>query len=315
MNLVDRAAGDLKPDVPRVDGDRALSESLSKSVLKPLGIPSTQGALQSSTYRAGYTAPQASNPALARFATWASEPGRRLDELDALFRNLAAILAADAFVVPELPELDRPAFVFPRFADLIDRLMAEQSQGAFQQYLFAGLLAEYVDVTITDRRLRVATKPLFQSDKSAGTAGDVDLRAGQNLEAVYEVSANNWRTKLAQAVDALTTRDELSAITVLANEAPTSGSDITAAIVEAGVASGFDPRRLDVAVLNIADECRSLAARLSPRDRAHVVTRLYDYLVQFCRTQPELVTMLVRELQDLGLADAPAFPASQTTTL
>ena len=245
---------------------------------------------------------------------WASEPKRSLDDLNALFQQLAWAFGDTAFVVGDLPELERSAFVFPTFSELISRLLAASSQGAFQQYLFAALLAEYVEATILERRL-VVTKPLFQSDRSAGTAGDVEVRAGQNLEAVYEVSASNWRTKLAQAVDALTTRDELTAITILAAEVPTAGGEITAAIVASDLPSGVDGRRLDVAVLDLGNECRSLAAKLSVRERANAVRRLYDYLVKFCRTQPSLVGTLLQELSALGLTEPPTTLSPGTTPM
>ena len=46
LNLVDQTAGDLKTNPPRLAGDRALSEKLSTSILRPLGIPATKGVFQ-----------------------------------------------------------------------------------------------------------------------------------------------------------------------------------------------------------------------------------------------------------------------------
>ncbi len=315
LNLVDQAAGDLKADTPRLAGDRMLSESLSNTVLGRLGIPATKGVFQSSTYRSGYAAPQANNPALARFAIWASDGQRTIEDLDALFQHLASTFAKEAFIVEDLPELNRAAMVYGSTAELIHTLLDEPSQGAFQQYLFAALLSEYLEATILTPRLRVVTKPLFQSDKSAGTMGDVEVRAGQNLEAVYEISASNWRLKLPQAIAALTSRDELTAITIVASQPPTKAGEITSAIAASQLPSGVSASRLDVAVLGVHQECLSLAARLSLRDRANAVRRLYDYLVKFCRTQPELVRFLVLTLHDLGLSDSAPNLTDETTPM
>ncbi len=304
LNLVDPAGGDLKADVPRLSGDRAVSEHLSKRVLTHLGVPSTQGAFQSSTYRGGYLAGQADNPSLTRFVRWTAAPGRTLEELQALFDSLTAAFAADSFIVPRLPLLNRRAFTFATFSEVITRLFKVQSQGAYEQYTLAALLAEYLDRF--DAKLRVATKPIFESDKAAGTAGDVDVRAGQNLAAAYEISSANWKLKLAQAVDALTARDELDQITILANQPPRSGSEILAALAELDLAPGVVPKELDVAVLGIWAECQSLAARLNRKEREGATIRLYNYLVRYCRTRPDLITTLLEILGGLGLVDEAA---------
>jgi len=306
LNLLDVDAGDLRPGVPRIGGDRAVSEYLSKEVLDPLGIPATRGAFQSSTYRSGYLAAQAHTPAVAALVRWISAEGRTLAELKALFDNVAIAVAADAFVVPPLPELDVPAFAFPAFIELVDRLLATQSQGAFEQYLFAALLTQYME-TATERRLRVVTKPLFQSDASAGTAGDVDVRAGQNLEAVYEVTANNWRTKLPQAIDALVERDEITSITILAGDSLDEANQLMLELEQRALPPGVQAARLDIAVLAVKEECRSLAAKLGKRDRSRSITHLYDYLVKFCKAKPELVSDLIDALDQTGLTvPAPA---------
>lgn len=304
LNLIDANGGDLKTDVPRLSGDRAVSEHLSKRVLTPLGVPSTQGAFQSSTYRGGYLAGQADNPSLARFVRWTAAPGRALAELQALFDNLTAAFAADSFIVPHLPELNRRAFTFAAFGEVITRLFKVPSQGAYEQYTLAALLAEYLDGF--DTKLKVVTKPIFESDKAGGTAGDVDVRAGQNVEAAYEISSANWKLKLAQAVDALTARDELDQITILANQPPKSGSEILEALTALDLAPGVVPRELDVAVLGIWAECQSLAAHLNRKQREAATDRLYKYLLRYCRTRPDLITSLLQILGDLGLIDEAA---------
>lgn len=301
LNLIDSAAGDLKVDVPRLSGDRTVSEHLSKQILTPLGVPSTQGAFQSSTYRGGYLAAQADNPSLARFVRWTTAAERTLDDLRALFDALTAAFAADSYIVPRLPALNRRGFTFVTFSEVITRLFKVPSQGAYEQYTLAALLSEYLDGF--DAKLRVVTKPIFESDKAAGTAGDVDVRAGQNLQAAYEISSANWKLKLAQAVDALVARDELEQITILANQAPASGKELLDALRALDHAPGVVPDELDVAVLGIWAECHSLAARLNRKQREEATIRLYKYLVRYCRTHPDLITSLLETLGDLGLID------------
>jgi hypothetical protein len=54
---------------------------------------------------------------------------------------------------------------------------------------------------------RVSTKSLNASDASTSAAGDVQHVAGGQVLEAYEVTANDWRTKVDQAIDALRTHD------------------------------------------------------------------------------------------------------------
>lgn len=126
------------------------------------------------------------------------------------------------------------------------------------------------------------------------------------LEAAYEISSANWKLKLAQAVDALTARDELEQITILASQPPKSGAEIREALIALDLAPGVVPGELDVAVLGIWAECQSLAARLNRKEREAATGRLYNYLVRYCRTRPDLITSLLQVLGDVGLIDDAA---------
>ena len=305
LNLVDVSAGDLQqpPRAPRLAGDRTCSEELSR-VLTKHGIPHTKGALQSSTYRSGYQAAQAKAPELNQYVTWASEPARTLGEIEAVFDLLARRLAEEAMRVPPLPKINRHALTHPRVAKLVDTLLAFPSKGAFQQYLFAATLSVELDATGTGRR--ATTKDVFGTDRAAKTAGDVEVRKGQALHEAYEISAENWRKKIGQALEVVQNRDELEdKITIAADATGATGEAILAELSREAPA-GVQVDRLDVVVVDLADTVKAKLGGLAKGDRAEVIQKLYQLLVTYCGgNNPKVVEQLVEQLVTLELADEP----------
>jgi hypothetical protein len=149
-----------------------------------------------------------------------------------------------------------------------------------------------------DAPKRVATKQVHAADSAAGTAGDVEVRLGQNLIDVYEVSAVDWQAKAAQAVAALESRPELDRTHIIARGAP-GGAEIVAGLSRV-VPPGADARRLDVAVLDLRASCSSLIARTTKHGRRDAILKLYDYL-RIYNAPGELVVHLIVTLMELNL--------------
>lgn len=293
LNLVAPAAGDVS-DNNRLQGDRTASDRLA-ALLRSLGIQAT-GSMQSSSFRSGYVSPQVERQVVRRFVHWMSDPGRDFAELAACYEVLARGIARTANRVVPLPELNHTALTFAAMMELVDRLLGYPSDGAFEQYVFASLLSAVLDRDETPKR--VVTKQVHAADSAAGTAGDVEVRLGQNLIDVYEVSAVDWQAKAVQAVAALESRPELVRAHIVARGAP-GGQEIVAGLA-AVVPPGADPRRLDVAVLDLRASCASLIANATKHGRRDAVVSLYDYLRRY-NAPAELVVHLIATLLELDL--------------
>lgn len=280
---------DLQP-TNRLAGDRAVSQYLS-AVLKGYNIPATDGSMQSSTYRAGYQAAQASDLAVREFLDWVSACG--LGDVESLFFALAGAFAELELAFAELPALDVDAFSFVAMKALIERLRAKPSGGAFEQYLVAALLSE--EFALIHPSWRVQTKPVGASDASSGMAGDVEVRHRQRLEYAVEVSANSWKDKVAQAGQT-GRRTSNAQVTVLAPAAGLHSEQLAEALGTAGVPAG-----VDVAVVDLGSFLDTTSSRLKPVSRAAAVRLVHRHLVTWGRTRPDLVAHLVESVGVLGL--------------
>lgn len=137
---------------------------------------------------------------------------------------------------------------------------------------------------------RVTTKSLNASDASSSSAGDVQhLAGGQVLEA-YEVTANAWQSKVAQAVEALRVHD-LARVHIVARAEHVTGSEVRESLPSPG---------LDVSVLDGRAEARSLVHRLLKPARRVALERFYDHLA-YRQPRDELVTRYVSLLRQHGL--------------
>lgn len=114
-----------------------------------------------------------------------------------------------------MPELNRSALTFARVVSLLSGLLDTPSGGAFEQFAVAALLHTLVD-NHGEGRVRVETKNLNASDCSAFVAGDVQIASGSRVLEAFEVTANDWRTKLAGASKTIRDND-LSRLHVIAS--------------------------------------------------------------------------------------------------
>lgn len=220
---------------------------------------------------------------------WASKQSQ-VGPIQRAWLYLLAGVAATARTVPPLPTIDTARLTFPAVAGLLDELLGTPSNGAYEQFIFAALLHAYVDQLGIRTNERVSSKSLNAADASSSAAGDVQhLAGGQVLEA-YEVTANDWRTKILQAVEALR-RYDLARVHIVAAARNVGADDI---------ASALPDQALDVSVLDVRHEVRSLAHRLLKPGRRVAIERLYDHLV-YRQPREDLVVLLVESLTQRGL--------------
>jgi hypothetical protein len=225
---------------------------------------------------------------------WASKR-RRVDVVRRAWLYLLAGVAATARSLPPLPPLDTPRLTFPATAALFDELLSTPSNGAYEQFTFAALLDAYVEQLGIRSNERVATKSLNAADASASAAGDVQHLAGGQILEAYEVTANDWSTKVQQAVEVLN-RYDLARVHIVGAALDVAAEDIAAALPS---------RALDVSVLDIRHEVRSLNHRLLKPARRSAIERLYDHLVHR-QPREDLIALLVNALTRRELVEPTA---------
>ncbi len=212
-------------------------------------------------------------------------------ERQALFGYLAARVALTARPVLTMPGLRVASLTFAAVAQLLDELLRVPSGGAFEQFAVAAFLEALLyefGLGGTSGGLRVATKNINASDASAGTAADVQIMRGNKIEEAFEVSANNWRGKVAQAIAAASNAD-LSRAHILATA---EGDDRDLSDLSGAAA--------DVTVADVRSFLRILTAALRKPSREHALRRLYE-LVDRNQSNPELTNTFVRLLGSLQL--------------
>jgi len=206
------------------------------------------------------------------------------------FLYLAAGVAATARDLPSLRKINTPRLTFANVFGLLDALLAMPSGGAHQQYIFAALLEAYLQQL--GQPGVVETKNINASDASAGTAADVQHKQGGQVIEAYELTANDWRTKIHPARATLAARD-LSRIHVLGSLVQQDSGD--------QVANDL-PADADVSVLDVREEVRSLVARLDKFHRRAALVRLYSLLVEK-QSDDALVRGYVDALAARGLTE------------
>jgi hypothetical protein len=118
----------------------------------------------------------------------------------------------------------------------------------------------------------------------------VQLLDRQEVVEAYEITANNWRTKLRQA-DAARRERDLKRVHVIADALGVTGSEVRVELER----QGLDPNT-DVSVLDYRHEVRSTVGDLSKVRRRDALERLYALLVQH-QTDDELVRYFVERLR------------------
>lgn len=211
-------------------------------------------------------------------------------------RYMAAHIAATARDLPPMPRLDVRRLTFRRVVRVIDGLLAQPSGGAHEQFVFAALLHAQAEEY---GNRRVETKTLTAADAPARTAADVQVLEGGRVAEAYEVTANPWASKIAQALAALRDHDLLRVHIVAPGPAP-SAQQIKDAIAATPMPSGLVAGDVDLSVLDVRQECRSLIHRLARPGRRSALNRLWEHLAM---RQPNdaLVGMYVSRLEDAGV--------------
>ncbi|MCD2263962.1 hypothetical protein K3888_14775 [Dietzia aurantiaca] len=137
LNVIDLDAGDLNEN-GRLDGDRSVGDFLCREILQPRQIPATKGPLQSSSFRGGYLSRQVRNSALKKYVEWQSRDATTLDEVRAFAVGIVDVMLAQASKMPAWVDISASKLTFASYLQVRERLLAEGSGGAFEQYLLAG---------------------------------------------------------------------------------------------------------------------------------------------------------------------------------
>jgi hypothetical protein len=226
---------------------------------------------------------------------WAQEQ-EDVEPLRQAMRYMASRIAATARNLPPMPALDVATLTFRRVIRVVHELLNAPSGGAHEQFLFASLLHALANEYGGQR---VETKTLSASDASAGTAADVQIFEGGKLVEAYEVTANPWDSKVAQAAAVLRHYDLPRVHIVAPGPAPTAG-EIKAAVAAAPLSAGLVPGAIDLSVLDVDSESRSLVHRLSRPARRVALNKLWEHLA-LRQPNDKLVASFVALLHRAGV--------------
>lgn len=235
-------------------------------------------------------------PAFDALLTWMNVATR--DERTALVNLITAKAALTARMVLPMPPLRVAALTFVATTHFFDDLLATPSGGAYEQFA----VAAFLDATLyefglggTVGGLRVVTKKINASDASSGTAADVQIVRGNKIEEAFEITANDWRSKVAAAV-------------ATAAKADLSRSHIVAAVPhDEREFTDLTEAEADITVLEVRSLLRVLCATLRKPAREYGLRRLHE-LVDRNQPDPELTNNVVRLLGRLQLTDSGAAP-------
>jgi hypothetical protein len=265
---------------------RLSSRDLCSEIYPALHISGSKEALQTGVKGVGRYIDR-KNATWKAVLEWACDEGSGADGADIdpvrqAFVFLASEVAKTARDLPDMPALDTPRLTFSAVFALLDEMLGRRSEGAHEQFIFAALLEAWREQL--GERGRVETKNLNASDASAGTAADVQEKYRDQVTEAYEVTADSYKTKVGQAEETLRRHDLRRVHIVARRGASASGEDIAASL----------PAGLDVSVLDVREESRSLLARLDKPHRRLALERLHTLLVD---RQPK--DSVVREYVEL----------------
>ena len=230
---------------------------------------------------------------------WLLEWARDQDSVEPLeqaMRYMATRIAATARNLPEMPALDVGRLTFRRVLRIVDDLLGVSSGGAHEQFVFAALLHALAE---EHGGRRVETKTLSAADASAGTAADVQVLDGGKVIEAYEITANQWTTKVAQALGVLRHYDLPRAHILAQGPAPTA-AEIEAAIKETPMPAELVASSVDLSVLDVRAECRSLVHRLGRPGRRAALNKLWEHLAMR-QSNDDLVAQYVTRLAAAGV--------------
>ena len=277
-------------------GNLTVRHAGARTVGKRLGqffaehhIPSVQDAYQN-IGKNSTNLTRGNFPEFDSFLQWATTEKTITDaQIEAAFDYVCAAVAVTARPVLPMPPLDRGTLTFGSVSRLLRDLFDLGSQGAYEQFAIASLLSALIEQT-APHQYRVETKNLNASDRSSRAAGDIQIMTGNRVVEAYEVTANDWETKLPGAEKTVKDHD-LTRIHIVAS--------ISEGAVER-VLQKLDGQAVDVSVLNLREFAVSLASVLTRSFRAYALERMYEYLDRY---QPDVgrVNRYVDMIESLGL--------------
>jgi hypothetical protein len=205
------------------------------------------------------------------FLRWASTDQHITDaQVEAAFDYICAAVAVTARPVLAMPALNRSALTFANVSGLLFELFDVGSHGAYEQFAIAALLSALTDQTGL-HQYRVETKNLNASDRSSRAAGDVQIITGNRIVEAYEITANDWETKLPGAEKTVKDYD-LTRIHIVASVKEGSVGELL---------QKLEGQAVDVSVLNLREFAVSLTSALTRAFRAKALERLYEYLDRY----------------------------------
>jgi hypothetical protein len=122
--------------------------------------------------------------------------------------------------------------------------------------------------------LRVETKRLNASDASSKTAGDIQILRGNRVEEAFEITANDWKTKIESASSALRDADLQRAHIV---------ASVGASFLEE--ADQLGEINVDLSIIDVGALLHTLAAVMRKPAREAALVRLHEYLDRY---QPDI---------------------------
>ncbi len=224
-----------------------------------------------------------------RLLRWATDAGQ--GEREAALDFACASVAATARPVLPMPDLNRSSLTFARTTGFLLDLLTVPSGGAYEQFSFAALLHTLVGNHAADQ-VRVETKSLNASDRSSFAAGDVQIATGNRPIEAFEVTANNWATKIDEASKTIRDND-LSRLHIVATRPDDQRGTVNERLVQLAE---------DVAVLDVRQAVEVITAILTRPQRAEALVRMYEYLDRY-QPDTERVNEVVRRLRAAGLVE------------
>jgi hypothetical protein len=268
----------------RPDGARTAGDGLGR-LLPSLHIKGVVGAFMNIGKNTEELV-RGNNPDFDAILTWASTEAT-LNELGAAYSVVVAKIASTARRVEERPNPLLGQLTFPNLMAMFEEMLSTPSGGAYEQYVVSALLEAALAQEGSTRR--VETKGLSTSDKSAKSAGDVEIRERGRLQEGIEVTANPWGEKLEQAKRAI-------------SEHGLPRSHIVAAVKEDKPYEAL--RELagdsDISLVDVEAMVGLLSALLDRGGRQFALLRVYDLLDQHL-ADPTLVNAYVALLKKRGL--------------
>lgn len=266
---------------------RTIGAYLGRKIYPPLFIPGTDDAFAN----IGKNTPnltRGNQPAWDDLLNWISSQETTVEDLKKALAYLSWLVASTSKRPEGWKALEPNALTFTKVCGLFEDLLARKSGGAYQQFSFTALLRAARELD-SDGRLETKTKGIDVSDATAGVVGDVQVWDGEILVESYEVTANRWDTKLAQARKSIESA-QIDQVVIVADVGDNTLDEIAAKL----------PPGYDIAVLDLSNEIRSLVGRLPRSTRGKALEYLHEYLANE-RARPELLEGFASALESHGL--------------